>query len=290
MVDSISLYYFSGTGNTEKIALSFYRILRKSVSVCSVFRMEDHLHGNSRPVLQNSVVGILFPVHFHTMPRIVHEFIKNASFAPYTRVFLILVSSDNGYMNRTALLSATHMIEKKQARVFLHYILPMPKNIIRKHPAYVSKKLDEIAQIKIRSLSARILQLKENKMSFSIIHKISFFLSYYTNFISKKFGRRLTVSQKCTSCGLCIRNCPARNISMDLGIKFHNNCTLCLRCIYYCPEHAIIPSWFKSLPITGGYDLESQLNSSFAKLNNSELEKILPKNLITYIEKSSAKK
>ncbi len=44
----------------------------------------------------------------------------------------------------------------------------------------------------------------------------------------------------CTSCGLCSRNCPTRNIVMTDGSpKWNNNCARCLRCYHICPVHAI---------------------------------------------------
>ena len=45
----------------------------------------------------------------------------------------------------------------------------------------------------------------------------------------------------CTRCGLCARECPANNITLDGGSlpRWHGKCTMCLSCIHRCPVRAI---------------------------------------------------
>lgn len=46
--------------------------------------------------------------------------------------------------------------------------------------------------------------------------------------------------EKCTSCGLCSRNCPLENITMKDGHpQWGPLCAMCLRCYHRCPVHAI---------------------------------------------------
>lgn len=50
----------------------------------------------------------------------------------------------------------------------------------------------------------------------------------------------LKSTDKCTSCGRCLRNCPCSNITLDNGqVVFHSNCVTCMRCICICPQEAI---------------------------------------------------
>ena len=61
--------------------------------------------------------------------------------------------------------------------------------------------------------------------------------------------RRFAMSDKafaanadvCTRCGLCARECPANNITLDGGSlpRWHGKCTMCLSCIHRCPVRAI---------------------------------------------------
>jgi MauM/NapG family ferredoxin protein len=50
---------------------------------------------------------------------------------------------------------------------------------------------------------------------------------------------RRTVSEKCTSCGRCVRACPMGAIAEDFVSTAHTECITCLKCEEVCPEKAI---------------------------------------------------
>lgn len=51
---------------------------------------------------------------------------------------------------------------------------------------------------------------------------------------------KLHVTDACTGCGRCSRNCPAANIMIEGGRPhFGDNCTLCFRCYHLCRQHAL---------------------------------------------------
>jgi MauM/NapG family ferredoxin protein len=50
---------------------------------------------------------------------------------------------------------------------------------------------------------------------------------------------RRTVSEKCTSCGRCVRACPMGAIAEDFVRTAHTECITCLKCEEVCPEKAI---------------------------------------------------
>jgi ferredoxin len=43
---------------------------------------------------------------------------------------------------------------------------------------------------------------------------------------------------KCNKCGLCVKKCPARNISLDSKVIIGNKCQYCFRCVAVCPIKA----------------------------------------------------
>jgi MauM/NapG family ferredoxin protein len=50
---------------------------------------------------------------------------------------------------------------------------------------------------------------------------------------------RRAVSEKCTSCGRCVRACPMGAIAEDFVRTAHSECITCLKCQEVCPEGAI---------------------------------------------------
>lgn len=68
-------------------------------------------------------------------------------------------------------------------------------------------------------------------------------------------------SQRCTRCGDCVADCPARIISMEEGLPTiapdkEASCYRCQHCLAICPVGAVSILGFKptdSLPLAGGY-------------------------------------
>jgi ferredoxin len=66
--------------------------------------------------------------------------------------------------------------------------------------------------------------------------------------LEMKAGRDIRVASDCTSCGLCIKVCPMRNLEMkDGSVQHRNDCTICYRCVNLCPKQAIT-IWFHKPP------------------------------------------
>lgn len=69
----INAYYFSGTGNTEKLATHFINTLRQQGFETSLQKMEDS------PSIKNNkdnTLGLMFPVAIQSTYPIVWDFIK----------------------------------------------------------------------------------------------------------------------------------------------------------------------------------------------------------------------
>jgi MauM/NapG family ferredoxin protein len=57
---------------------------------------------------------------------------------------------------------------------------------------------------------------------------------------------RRHVSDFCTGCGRCVRECPVSAISENPKQTSHSECIVCLRCTKVCPESAVFFSWMKA--------------------------------------------
>ena len=61
---------------------------------------------------------------------------------------------------------------------------------------------------------------------------------FVRNAMSDKRFRVL--SNACTRCGACEKNCPMHNISIANGeVKWNGRCAMCLNCLHRCPARAI---------------------------------------------------
>ena len=80
---------------------------------------------------------------------------------------------------------------------------------------------------------------------------------------SRFFGIELHAKKSCTQCGLCVRECPEKNIRMteEGKIRFGFKCLMCMRCIYNCPVNAITPRISKFIPISKGYSVNNYIKN-----------------------------
>ena len=75
-------------------------------------------------------------------------------------------------------------------------------------------------------------------------------------------GKNMKVSESCTKCERCIKNCPENNINiLNDKIHFASNCSACLRCVYDCPKQAINFRILKFIKLKDGYNLKKSLSS-----------------------------
>jgi MauM/NapG family ferredoxin protein len=56
---------------------------------------------------------------------------------------------------------------------------------------------------------------------------------------SKRSIIKRSVSDECSNCGLCVRNCPMGAITKDGKDTVHSECIVCLKCQNLCPEKAV---------------------------------------------------
>lgn len=58
---------------------------------------------------------------------------------------------------------------------------------------------------------------------------------------TRKYTNKLKIDKvKCVGCGVCVKLCPMKNLSISHNIaKAEENCTMCYRCINKCPQQAI---------------------------------------------------
>ena len=64
------------------------------------------------------------------------------------------------------------------------------------------------------------------------------------------------LEEKCVGCGLCVQDCPMRNLSVADGkAKVRGNCMECGHCFAVCPSHAV---WITGCPSEGVIELEQE--------------------------------
>jgi ferredoxin len=129
----------------------------------------------------------------------------------------------------------------------------------------IPSKIDKISQV--------VLAEKRKR---KIIYWIDYLISALGEAEKKgtqKFGNGIQVTDVCTGCGLCAKNCCSSNIQIENHTSFDtfpkpkigNRCDMCLGCIYNCPQKALLPTVWAIQIDKKGYDLNAMCRTAGVK-------------------------
>ena len=222
------IFYFSGTGNSAWAARQLARLTGdKAYDITNLNQLLD---------LDNAEqIGFVFPVYAWGAPEIIVEFAKKL---PRTQSFTFGVCTCGGDAG---------LAMKQFSKVYplsSSYSLVMPNNYI------IGSDTDNEGEIRQKITAARAelermaQEIQQQKPVYRVHEgRLAGVKSHFANLGFNKFARiakPFFAEDSCNGCGLCMRNCPARAITLQNGKPvWAAQCFHCLRCINECPQQAI---------------------------------------------------
>lgn len=233
---STTLYYFSGTGNSYYAAAQLQKRLDGSelVPITSCLDQKEVVNTSQK-------IGLIFPLYFQGMPKVVTEFVQKLRLENAEYVFAVVTRGSGAYQGG-ALGHLKQELKAKGQQLAAGFYLSMPENylpLLKVQSEEKQKILFQKADEKIDAISTLI-----DSNSKKIEYEIAGFARAlsYEPFIKKldTLCEKFKVSEKCNGCGLCEELCHFDNIKMQEGKpKWQKNCQCCLACLNYCPKQAI---------------------------------------------------
>lgn len=235
----IAIYYFSGTGNTRYIAAKMQAEFNNRTETCEIVPLEELTSGRAQFVANSfDLVGIGFPVHAFDAPRILYQFLD---MLPASRqdYFLFKTAGDKFLLGGSTYAIRLHLAEKgwklkhesffeMPSNVFTKARSTKAENRVRKANDHVPEVVDEIC-----SGIRKLLPSTPAMRIANLFHR-------FEDEGCKHGSAYWYADDKCTRCGLCTRQCPTANISLEDGkLSFGTSCIFCLRCRWNCPARAI---------------------------------------------------
>lgn len=230
--------YFSGTGNSQFVALRLAQLLGedKAVSINQYLKSgaKAEFHAD-RPLV------FVAPTYAWRLPKIVSDWIGAACFDGNRNAYFILTC---GGSVGNAAAYAKKLCEKAGLQFSGLALIAMPNNYVAlsNTPGELEcKELLEVAQDNTEALASLIQRGKPfPKTAVSWKDRINsgpVCSLFYTFFVHDK---GYTASDACISCGKCAQRCPLNNIGIANGKPVWNGCcTHCMACIGGCPVEAI---------------------------------------------------
>lgn len=232
----ISIIYFSGTGNTQSIALGYARALTKPrndvfvSSIENITSLEDH-----------DLLIIGGPIYAGNMPDELINWVRK-NIPPVTdNKKTIVFSTSAGLLNAHGVKSIGKKLIKKGYTIIDLPTFEMPRNfyIDKYEPTPVltqNQQFTKAAQIILDSVNkidcSEPLIIKDSVLMIDLLADVF-------RIMAKSMGKNFKIDDTCIGCGKCQRDCPKQNINFK-DKKFGNKCILCTRCIHNCPVNAIM--------------------------------------------------
>lgn len=262
-----TIVQFSPTGNTAYLAHQ----LSKQLDGCRVYALE---HTSPFDIAGSEHLVIFFAVHAFNAPKTVKRFVKALPPNKYKSISLIGVGCNDIWINTAATQELRKILSDKSYPIIVDEIIAMPLTLVMNFPESLIKDQIEKANRLIPKLANNI---REGIASVKVVPfkaRLIHFAGKIEPFAARFFGLELHANQSCNQCGLCIRECPEKNIkeNKDGKIHFGFKCMMCMRCIYHCPQKAISPRISKFIPIKNGYTIAPYISSALqtAPTNNQE--------------------
>jgi len=232
------IYYFSGTGNSLQIAKGIADRLRdyELIPIAKIWQ-------NDEIKTQSNEIGLIFPLHYYGLPKIVLEFINKLNFSKTDYFFSVITYA--GGINENPLQQINEVLKKGDKTLNAGFFIRMPSNFIigyDVHPEERQKTFFDEAKKQIIEISKTVTNLKNNLNNQVFNKDVKSSRKMNLNFHNEvnTSDTSFYADDKCTRCGICQVVCPVNNIVLvDGKPEWQHKCQQCLACINYCPEHAI---------------------------------------------------
>lgn len=257
-----TIIQFSPTGNAKYVAQGIFEALTSKLNTPMTIDILALEHTNPKEIPSNKHLVLIYPIHGFNAPRTVKRFVRNLPSRRFEQVSLIGVGCNTSWVNDAVSLELRECLEVKGYTVFVDEIIAMPLTFIMSFTDEMIKEQVREAKIAIAKIAQKIIDEKKERKVIKFKSKIINRVGRAESGASRLFGLELHAKKECTHCGLCVKECPEENISMDEkgNIRFGFKCLMCMRCIYSCPVNAITPRFSKFIPIHKGYSIQRYIN------------------------------
>ena len=235
------ILWYSGCGNSRFIAGQLSEKLSDSNLV---FIPEAARNNMTLEFGPDDILGIVFPVYSWSVPRLVSDFLRKTKiigkpsyiFAACTcgdETGLTIRHLKKDLSKQGLVLNAFFSFQMPETYINLPgFKLDTPENAERKIES-ARTQLDETVQLIRQRANGNFDRLKGGSSFLkSNILKPLFYGLLITD-------RKFRVSDQCIGCGICAKNCPLQNITMQNDRpEWNGHCTNCMSCYHRCPKNA----------------------------------------------------
>ena len=232
-----TIFYFSGTGNSLKVAQD----IATQLGDTDLVRIQKPFTG--KPDVSAERIGIVFPVYMWGVPLAVKQFARQLGAGSGKYIFA--VTTYGGFPAATLSMLANSLHEGGM-KLSAGFGVRMPGNYVPMYGALDLAKQQKIFEESVKAVGEIVEFVKRGTQN-KIERNNWLINAVLTGLIYKSGSKRIPGSDKafswqetCTKCGICARVCPVENIKLVEGRpQWQHHCEGCLACLQWCPVEAI---------------------------------------------------
>lgn len=239
---TVLILYFSGTGNTRRVAEEFGACLEEREFTVTLHSMEERAD-LTKLSYDFLIVGMPKYYEYPLLPAI-RYLKKNLPKSEHT-VPALAFCTQAGTL-KTDFTGLEKLLQKKNYRLTVEASLPYANNLLifgafrPTEPPELLKNRENIRR-QVGSLLDTFLGGGVRREQTKAWQKpLIYLVAASCTRLMPALAMRFSADDACTGCGLCVRQCPVKNIRMvDGRPEFRRHCLFCTRCINSCPVNAI---------------------------------------------------
>jgi Pyruvate/2-oxoacid:ferredoxin oxidoreductase delta subunit len=246
------LYYFTGTGNAEKVAEWFAASAEELNCPSRMIHISSSEAKKISAPGKNVLTGFFCPTHGFNFPPVMIRFILRF---PRGRGKVVIMNTRAGIklwklhlfgISGIAQWFAAAVLTIKGYRVVGMRPVDLPSNWIFLHPGLrpvVVRSLYMRCERNVRRFAKKIVQGgKGYRAMLDIIQDMAVVPIAFGYYVAGRFvlAKSFIASRDCTMCRICVDHCPVHAIRVVDNRPFWTlRCESCMKCINHCPERAI---------------------------------------------------
>ena len=232
---STKLFYFSGTGNSLKLA----KDMAQELDNTELLKISYDMNFDQTDC---TIAGIVYPVYCFGLPNIVSNFLERVQFAD--TAYLFGLASYGGM-----LCSSGHILKsrlkKRGYALGAGFAVQMPGNATNVYDVPKEGKRNGMYQKERKRIPEIAAAVKDRKKcsvetNLGILGRLLSGVS--AAMMSKCSGadKSYSTDASCNGCGICLSVCPVGNIELvDNRPVWQHRCECCMACFHWCPQAAI---------------------------------------------------
>jgi ferredoxin/flavodoxin len=242
----VTVFYFSGTGNTKWAAEQLQSSFSAAGHVCEIISLDNEADRPEEHIRKSDAIGFAFPIYGADMPDIMRCLLETPAFSEKKWNKPAFVVTTAGYMDAFGPFAAAKLLKSFHLAAYIKILMSNNVSTPKLKGHFISD-----GRLKQRLTQGR-------KKTDTLVGRLSSGSKYIRNIgpyllpgmlirrqlkkAKAEAYRELSVDgTKCTRCLRCVRSCPTRSIVYTGGaFTFLSSCTACMRCYNFCPAYAIL--------------------------------------------------